>query len=196
MKDIFKSVWKDPVWSKVIATAIIASVTGVITNWNTVTSLLFGYIPVWSAYFLLLILTFFAISYLYGWIKNSTFERKPKPIYIREDMLAKTMGYNYILNSMLFDYDKNMPLCELIEAIKNNFVEYSLHELVYGTDWELISLNNKVVIDKNKIYKSLSQLGIKAGDFIEVYPKCSKEKIQSFPPHPSLCVHPNHYRAD
>ncbi|MDM5093092.1 hypothetical protein [Aeromonas rivipollensis] len=196
MKKQFLKIWSDPVWSKVIATAIIAVFTGVITNYKYVKSVLFELMPSWAGYILLSALAFLALFYLYEWLKKAMNERNPKRIYIREDMLAKNMGYSQIFCSCVFEYNKNMTLGELIRHIAETYIEYSLHELEYGKDWVLLSLTDKVMFDKHQEFKTLSQLGIKPGDYIEVYPYANKEKILSFPTHPSLCVHPNHYRGE
>lgn len=89
-----------------------------------------------------------------------------------------------------------MPLCELIEKTKENFIEYALHEMEYGKDWVFISWPDRAKIDENKKYKTLGQLGIKPEHVLEVFPYFTKEKMKSFPTHPSLTVHPNHYRED
>ncbi|EJG2002883.1 hypothetical protein BS017_RS23210 [Vibrio parahaemolyticus] len=196
MKKEIKKYWADPVWSKVIATAIIALVTGLVAKWTVIASFLESYLPNWMVYVLAFCIFSASAWYLSRWVISSKNEKKSDVVYVREDVLAKIAGANQTLCFTCFDYNRDMTLQELIEKVTDNFVEYALHEMEYGKDWVLISLTNRVVLNEKHKYKTLAKLGVSKNSVLEAFPYFTKEKMQSFPPHPSLCYHPNHYRGD
>lgn len=96
MKAQFETIWKDPVWSKVISTAIVALsvyVGGILLNWWSVSaaflflgSLLSRNIPVWALFFILIPLSILLVV-LYR-------QRQPKVETLRvvQDMRSSFWG--------------------------------------------------------------------------------------------------------
>lgn len=166
IKDLRK-IWHDPVWSKVIASVIVAASAGIyviaksllanISPFAVLANLttLFSFsVPLWVV-FLILIAT--PILYL-GYRELA----RSKYISIRADDVTDQK-----FNHLIIPATEVKSVDQLIDLILETFEEEGLRNCSFGNDWHLVDQSTRVTINKRS-RTSLASLGIKGGSIVEI----------------------------
>ncbi len=158
--------WKDPVWSNVIA-GVILSILAAIPLFVRSLSQDISFAVVATEKVTLTI----PLGMLYGLFLSCIFLiiilrilRMPKEIRIRSDWIEG----NCLDCGTVFPYDAFMSLNELIDLITQNYEETRLQKVDFGKDWFLYDPKRKDSITERS-YLPLYKVGITAGSVLELH---------------------------
>jgi len=174
VRKLVKGIWLDPVWSKVIASAIVAAATGVVAYRDALFIFLRAYVsqPIVIALFAALLLS--ALVVLTLWLRRGFLERRqaePRPVlYIREDILGLLASQHMPYCFEVRDYKPEMKLRHLVVDLKQDHLQLKLDSLKFGHQWRLFSWDTRTELPSAQLDKTLAELGVRPNGVLEIYP--------------------------